>query len=138
MNNKNIAILTIGIIVLAIAVLILIIFKGENMWKWMKENVCCFGKKEEIEIAEDVNDYGSINNDPYANQPALKALINSPFEENIRKIDEQYKKEKAERERERAKNGGMQEQKKIKKKNCEEKKRIGNSNLILLMIIQVK
>ena len=101
MNNKNIAILTIGIIVLAIAVLILIIFKGENMWKWMKENVCCFGKKEEIEIAEDVNDYGSINNDPYANQPALKALINSPFEENIRKIDEQYKKEKAERERER-------------------------------------
>ena len=102
MNSKNIIIGLIALfigVVLAIGILVLAILKGNDMWKWMKDKCCCVGSKK-VEVAEDANNYGSINNDPYANQPALKALINSPFEENMRKIDEQYKKEKAERERE--------------------------------------
>ena len=70
MNNKNIAILTIGII-LAIAVLVLAILKGNDMWKWVKEKCCCVGSKK-VEVAEDANNYGSIdsqkgsqNNDTY-------------------------------------------------------------------------
>ena len=38
MNNKNIAILTIGII-LAIGILVLAILKGNDMWKWILENI---------------------------------------------------------------------------------------------------
>ena len=99
MNNKSMIALTIGIIVLTIGILILVILKGNDMWKWILENVCCCVGKKNVKEVNNGNNYGSINNDPYANQPALKALINSPFEENIRKIDEQYKKEKEERER---------------------------------------
>jgi hypothetical protein len=56
MNNKNIAILTIGI-VLAIGVLCLVFFQNEKMKNWIKENVfCCFGKKKVEKMEEKVED----------------------------------------------------------------------------------
>lgn len=66
MNNKNIAILTIGILVLAI--LVLVIFKGNDMWKWIKEKCCCFGKEEKKERKEEEkiinNNNGNTNQQP--------------------------------------------------------------------------
>ena len=53
MNNKFIIGLSI-VIVLTIGIILLTIFKGENMWKWMKKNVCCcVGKKKEYEDIDD-------------------------------------------------------------------------------------
>ena len=122
MSNKNIAILTIGM-VLAIAVLVLAILKGNDMWKWVKEKCCCVGSKK-VEVAEDANNYGSIdsqkgsqNNDTYpmlveAAKEFLDVTENQWSRMNLyertlyyqdlsKKFDNKFQIEKEERDKER-------------------------------------
>jgi hypothetical protein len=61
MNNKNITILTIGILTLAIAILVLTIFKGNEMKEWFKKNVfCCFGKEDGENKVIEIDNYNTI------------------------------------------------------------------------------
>jgi hypothetical protein len=83
MNKQNTSILIAGISVLAVAILCLTIFKGNDMWKWMKKNVlCCFGKKEKVE-----------NNFERENREALEEYregMNSDLKELKKEIHEYY------------------------------------------------